>query len=467
LVTPCPTSAAAEWISATSSPFASATSRAIVVEALRVADVLEAEGEAGSAPDAVAARRVAGAPGKADGVARELLRLRLLDCRAAADHLRNRKRAGDALAGGQRVPVGKGIAEAQVDWIDSQRRSQLVHLPLGREAGLNGTEAAHGAAGRVVREDGLALDQSVGNRVGAAGERGGVRADGGRAGGVRAPVEQDLHADTDELAVAVRAVLGPDLGRVAMHVAREGLLAVVDHLHGAVRLQREQGAVDLHGKVLAAAEGAPDAGEVDAHLFGLESEAGRYLVAVDVQPLGGDVDVDATLPVGDGEAGLGAEEGLILDAELVDALHGDGSLRLGISVADSQLAERLLRALGVDDRLLGDVVDLDLGRGAARLLWVLGRDDCHRLSEVADVLHGEDGLVGELEAVALLSRDVLVCEHSVDAGHAARLARVDALDARGRVRAADGMAEEHAGGEEVAGIGELAGDLGDRVDAAH
>jgi hypothetical protein len=75
--------------------------------------------------------------------------------------------------------------------------------------------------------------------------------------------------------------------------------------------------VDLHGQVLAAAEGAPDAGEVDAHLVGEQVEARRDLVAVDVQPLGRDVDVDAALPVGDGEARLGAEERLVLDAELV------------------------------------------------------------------------------------------------------------------------------------------------------
>ena len=224
--------------------------------------------------------------------------------------------------------------------------------------------------------------------------------------------------------------------------------------------------MDLHGEVLAPAEGAADAGEMDAHLLGLESEAGRDLVAIDVEPLGGDVDVDAALPVGDGQAGLGAEEGLILDAELVDALHRDGAFRVGITVADGQLAERVLGALGLDDRLLRDVVDLDLGRRAARLLGVLGGDDCDRLPEVAHVLHGQDRLVGELEAVALLSRDVLVREHGVNAGHPARLARVDALEARGRVRAADGVAEEHAGGEEVARVGELAGDLGDGVDAA-
>ena len=70
--------------------------------------------------------------------------------------------------------------------------------------------------------------------------------------------------------------------------------------------------MDLHGKVLAAAECAPDAGKVDAHLIGLEPETRRDLVPVDVQPLRRDVDVDAALAVRDRDARLGAEERLVL-----------------------------------------------------------------------------------------------------------------------------------------------------------
>ena len=75
--------------------------------------------------------------------------------------------------------------------------------------------------------------------------------------------------------------------------------------------------MELHGEVLAAAERAADPGEMDPHHLGRQPEARRDLVAVDVQPLGGDVDVDAALAVGDRETGLRAEEGLILDADVV------------------------------------------------------------------------------------------------------------------------------------------------------
>ena len=130
------------------------------------------------------------------------------------------------------------------------------------------------------------------------------------------------------------------------------------------------------------------------------------------------------------------------------------------------IGSHLGRALRVDDRLERLVVDADPLGGAARLLGMLGGDDRDRLAEVADALEGEHRLVAELEPVALLARDVLVREHGVDAGHAGRRGRVDRADERVRVRAADGVAPEHPGGEEVARVGELAGDLGDRVDAA-
>ena len=81
--------------------------------------------------------------------------------------------------------------------------------------------------------------------------------------------------DGDEPSVARRAVLRPDLRRMAVDVAREGLFPVVDHLHRPPRVEGEQRGVDLDREVLAAAERAADAGEVDSHLLGSEREAGR------------------------------------------------------------------------------------------------------------------------------------------------------------------------------------------------
>src|SRR5947208_756862 len=83
---------------------------------------------------------------------------------------------------------------------------------------------------------------------------------------------------------------------------------------------------------LAPAEGAAHAGQVDPHLLGREAEAGRDLVAVDVQPLRRDVDVDATLAVGHGEPGFRPEEGLVLDPEFVHARDGHVTLSVGVAM---------------------------------------------------------------------------------------------------------------------------------------
>jgi len=270
-------------------------------------------------------------------------------------------------------------------------------------------------------------------------------------------------------------------------MADERLLAVVDDLHRPVRVQREHRAVNLHRQVLAASEGAADAGEVDPDLVGLEPQARRHLVAVDVEPLRRDVDVDAALAVRNGEPGLRAEEGLVLDADLVHAGDGDLALRLRVAVTDDERAddvrarivavtvahrrairmERFLfrRALRVDDRLERVVLDLDPLRGAARLLRMLGRNECDRLAEVANTVPGQHGLVAELEPVALLSRDVGVRQHGVDAGHRQRLGEVDRTDPRMGVRAPQRVAPEHSRCLQVARVGELAGHLRNAVDA--
>src|SRR4029079_7020243 len=106
----------------------------------------------------------------------------------------------------------------------------------------------------------------------------------GRARRVGAAVEEDPYPHAGDPALARRPVLAPHAGRVPVHVARERLLAVVAHLHGATRVQREERAVDLHREVLAPTDGAAAAREMDTYLLGAEVEARRHLVAVDVEP---------------------------------------------------------------------------------------------------------------------------------------------------------------------------------------
>ena len=125
--------------------------------------------------------------------------------------------------------------------------------------------------------------------------------------------------------------------------------------------------------------------------------------------------------------------------ELVVARDGDGALRIGVAVADDDVAHdvrtrvvevpvamrpslvvnrRLLgRPLDVDHGIEGLVLDADPLRGATRLLRILGSNDGDRLAEVAHTVEGEHRLIGELEPVALLPWNVLVREHGVHAGN--------------------------------------------------
>src|SRR5437763_12410423 len=72
---------------------------------------------------------------------------------------------------------------------------------------------------------------------------------------------------------------------MAVHMAVKGFLPAVRHLDRPLRSQRQQAGMDLHADVLARPEGAADAGEVEAHLFRRQIEAGGQLLEIRVQPL--------------------------------------------------------------------------------------------------------------------------------------------------------------------------------------
>ena len=123
----------------------------------------------------------------------------------------------------------------------------------------------------------------------------------------------------------------------------------------------------------------------------------------------------------------------------------------------------LRRALHLGDRIERLVVDLDPGRGPARLFGVGGRDERDRLAEVADAVEREDGLIADLEPVGLRARDIGVGEDGVDPGRRECRGDVDRADRRVGKRASQRVPEEHAGRAQVARVGELALDLRRRV----
>ena len=275
----------------------------------------------------------------------------------------------------------------------------------------------------------------------------------------------------------VRAVLVLHPARVAVHVADERLLARVDHLHGSLRAQREHAGVDLHRDVLAPAERAADAAEREPHALGRQPEALCDLVAVDVQPLRRDVQVDAAGAVGHRESRLRSEERLVLHADLVAAAHDDARARVRVAAPDLDAAQHVAalvqrrrvrrhRLLGVGHRVEHLVVDRDQVGRAARGLRVLGGDDRDRLALEADVVPREHRLVGVLEPVRLAAGHVRVREHGVDAGQSRGGGRVERADPRARVRAAQRRAPEHPLDAHVRRVLELAAHLRHAVRAA-
>ena len=233
-------------------------------------------------------------------------------------------------------------------------------------------------------------------------------------------------------------------GRMAVDVAEEGLVAQVAHLHRPPGGQRQQAGVDLHAHVLAPAEGATDAAQVQAHVVGGEPEAGGDLVAVLVQPLGRHPQVDAAGAVGHGQARLGPEEGLVLHADLVGAL--DHHLAVGpgpdVAVGDHDPADDV--ALGVDRRgggggvgvhqrrqhLVGDGDGLE--RPAGRV-GVVGRHRGHGLADEAHDVTGEHGLVGRDQPVGGGAGHVVGGDDAGHAGDGQRRPDVDGRDAGVRV----------------------------------
>ncbi len=267
-------------------------------------------------------------------------------------------------------------------------------------------------------------------------------------------------------------------------MAEEGLVPGVDDLDRLAGALGQQAGVDLHREVLAAAERPADTRQGEPDLLLRQPEHRRDLLAVHVQPLGGDVEVDAAVLGRHREPGLRAEEGLVLHADLVGAADHDvrqgphlvGHAEAGdqvLLVADVAVGVRLVLVrlvhvavrLRVEALLLGDdrgehlVLDLDLLHRAPGGLRVVGRDQRDRLAVVPDPVDGQGRLVGDLQAVVLGAGDVLVGEHRVHAGHGERLGDVHGEDVRPGVRRAQRHAPEHVLVPHVGGVRELAAHL--------
>ncbi len=449
--------------------------RRVVVVALGEADVLVGDRVSDAAHHALTMGGVGDPAGQVPQVAGTVPlgeRHRL----QALQQLGHRGRAVHDLPGWRLVAHADRVAAAQLDRVQPELRGQLVHLGLVAERRLHRAETAHRAARRVVRVDAVAVDVHVRHHVRADPHGPGVADHGRGAGGVRPAVQVDLGPDVDQPAVAGRAVLEAHARRVAVHVPVERLLPVVDHLHRLAGVQGQHARVHVHGQVLTPAERAADAGQHEPDLLRWQPQRRADLPLVDVQPLGGHVQVHPALAVRHREPRLGPEKGLVLHADPVTAGHDHVGRWSRVALADLEVADqvafghrvqprgaRVKRLPRVGHRRQDLVVHLDLLRRLPGDLGMVRGHERNRLALVADHALGQHRLVDELEPASVLAGNVRVREHGVHPAGGQRGADPDRADLRVRVRTAQRDAPDHAVHPQVAAVGELAGSFRRRV----
>ena len=240
-----------------------------------------------------------------------------------------------------------------------------------------------------------------------------------------------------------------------MHVAVERLLAAVDHLDRTIGAQRQQAGMGLHRDILAAAERPTDARKLKAHLRRRQIQRSRNLTLVRMQPLSGDVEIDAAVLGGNGQARFRTEKCLILHPDLVLAGYDDlcpDVLRAPFDVHPTQhvaddavtshgravnpLRRRQDRGGRVRDRGQNLVTDDDLLACDPGCLGMIGSNDRDGFAFVADLLLCQHGLIVDLEPVPVEPGNVIASQHGIHAGQLDRLGDVDADDACSRMRTA-------------------------------
>ena len=347
------------------------------------------------------------------------------------------------------------------------------------ETRLHHTETAHGTARGVVGAHRPTLDVGTRTLVGALNLRDAVHEHRRRGAAIGPTVEHDPRFDSHDSPGAIGVMAHPDGGRMSVYVSVEALFAVVGDANRSSGSQGEQTRVHLQADVFASTEGAADSAEHESDLVLGHSQTGGDLLSILVQPLSGDVQLDATaIVIGNGQGRLQTEEGLILHADHVRALDRDlTSHRLvavdhflfteDVAVGMNALGPSRDAVFGIGDRSQHFVVDDDGGERASTGLRMIGGHGSHRLSDVTNFVTdaGEHRLILDDQAVRQLPGYVVGGENARDSVDRQRGRDVDRTNAGPRVGRAQGGSPQHAVGPHVAAEGETAGHLGGGVGA--
>ena len=320
------------------------------------------------------------------------------------------------------------------------------------------------------------------------------QAEAEHAGGIvgeRPAVEQHFDFARDEGAVALDPGPDADLERMARAHHLEIFLAREDHLHRALRLQRERRNDRLHVRLHLVAERPADArgqaanaGHRDAERLG---DAGLH----PEHGLVGRPDGESPLRIDFRERAAGLERDVRLGLGLEVVLEHD--VRLAKSPLDVALGElgagaQVALAAGIEDlevlldpfvdvhaggeRFLGReqrrqllVIDADRLRRGARDRLGVGGDRSDGLADVAHLALRQGVLVLDEGAHAIGLREVVPGDDRVHARHRERLGEVVAADARVRERALQDGAVQHPRPVQVGDVLRPAFDLLARLEA--
>ena len=200
----------------------------------------------------------------------------------------------DDLAGDSWSPGASALRRRSSTGSRPQRGGELVHLGLVGEARLHRAEAraSRRTAGCWCARRSRRCT-ALGTRYGPAAKHAALASTADDVDGVGAAVEHEPRLDLHELAVGVGGVAHPDARRVAVHVAEERLLAEYTIFTGRPVRSASRHEWTCRLTSSRAPNAPPTPPRVSRTSSSGEPEAGGDLVAVVVQPLGRDEQVDA------------------------------------------------------------------------------------------------------------------------------------------------------------------------------
>ena len=394
-------------------------------------------------------------------------------------------------AGCLRAAVAQHIGAAEFDRIDVERPRHHVGMALIGEGELRHAETAQRAGRRHVGVHGVGIDPDIVDVVGTAGGEAGFMRHARADVRIRSAVPEHLAFARGDAARLVDAALDADrrrmlgdLIKLLFHGQRDLDRPARDH-----RARRHQ-RFELDVKLAAIA--AAEIRDLDAHLVFRPAQQPRDLGAHEGWALRARVDRQAgLLVVGDRAERLERHVQAFLRAEFVlehmrrvgKGFVGVATPRFGlkrqIGVLDAlemlqvgeaaggfelvvHMARRRHRLDLVVDRLELLVFGGDRLDGSVRHMRIGSEHHRDRLTDEADFVHGQDGLIVERRTVIGIGDNLDDVCGSNDAEHAGdflRRADVDRLDAAMRHRRAEDLAIKHAGQPHQMGIFGAPGDL--------